>query len=150
MHYIAWSALLLAGCASGGMAGVREQESTSPSDPRAEIAALEGRIATLRGSIGMPASDAPAAAGASASPAEEESARPEAKASAAAPERADRNRGRKSARCHDVSVAADEICSASDRICVLAWKIGDGDAQRSCTRSRDDCRRARDNAGSCE
>ncbi|MSP62751.1 MAG: hypothetical protein EXR72_20955 [Myxococcales bacterium] len=56
---------------------------------------------------------------------------------------------RPSSRCRRVTEAADEICEASRRICVLADQISDGDARRSCEGAGDDCRRARHVAAGC-
>src|SRR5207237_266715 len=109
------------------------KEATRDSFYRAHLETVAGEILEARAkrltdrltAIGVttpqpdPAAPPPASAAASATMPDEESSssRADPKAAAApAPPRADRSRGKRSHRCQDVSVAADEICSASSRI----------------------------------
>jgi hypothetical protein len=61
-----------------------------------------------------------------------------------------RSHSHTSGRCRNVAAAADEICRASERICVIADELAEADARRACDSAREDCRNARVSSSSCE
>jgi hypothetical protein len=133
--------LLAGGCATQFVHQANRPLPETVDQARAELAEEVARIDGLRPRVGLP-SHAPAT---TPPPAAEPPAPAAAETVAAAPPRAPSHANR----CHDVRVAADEICDAAARICRLAEQIGDDDARRQCAAARGDCRDADHAAGDC-
>ena len=157
------AAVFLGACASSQAPGASMSPPSSPAEGRQQLEELEGRIARDRVALGLapraprPAADAARQEGADTAAGATHEAKPApapapAEEPAAAPARvtASKSRGEEEdamdARCSERGPCryTRAICSAAERICVIAAYLADDDARRRCARARQDCTEARE------